>query len=389
MDFQDVIDRNQTNSMKWDFYPDRYGADDLWPMWVADMDFQAPKPVLDAMQEVLDHGIFGYHRRPKPLFDATSAWLKKRFDWDVSNDQIVFTPGVVPAISHIIQTFTEKGDGIIIQPPVYYPFYALVHNNERTLARNPLKETEQGFTMDFEDLEEKMKEAEMLLLCSPHNPIGRVWTKQELSKVAELAEKHQVLVVSDEIHADIVLEGEHLPFSKVAAENNVETITCLAPSKTFNLASLQLSYVVFENGDSQQAYENHLQREFVGIDNPFASAAAEAAYRHGEEWLEQMLNYVRDNVKHMSTYIESAMPEMKVIEPEGTYLVWIDMRGLNMGNKEMEQWLRRDAKLALSDGPIFGSEGAGFVRMNAACPRETLDEGLRRLKAARDRMGTA
>lgn len=388
MDFQNVIDRNQTNSMKWDFYPDVYGAGDLWPMWVADMDFQAPKPVLDAMHEVINHGVFGYHRRPKSLFDATTSWLEHRFNWSISDEQIVFTPGVVPAISHIIQTFTKKEDGIIIQPPVYFPFYALVQNNERTLLRNPLQETKNGFTMDFEDLEEKMKEAEMMILCSPHNPIGRVWTQEELTRLAELAEKHEVLVVSDEIHADIILDGKHTPLSKAAEGKNVETMTCLAPSKTFNLASLQLSYVVFENNESKKAYEKHLQQEFVGINNPLATVAAESAYRHGEEWLEQMLEYVRANVEHVKQYVESEMPEIKVVKPEGTYLIWIDMRGLNMENKELEQWLRRDAKLALSDGPNFGKEGGGFVRMNAACPRETIEEGLRRLKEAYDRLNT-
>ncbi|RSL31961.1 pyridoxal phosphate-dependent aminotransferase [Salibacterium salarium] len=383
MDFEKVIDRNETNSMKWDFYPDRYGADDLWPMWVADMDFQTPKSVRDAMQEVVDHGIFGYHRRPTSLFDATTAWLKNRFDWEVNNSQIVFTPGVVPAISHLIQTFTEEGDGVIIQPPVYYPFYALVHNNKRTLVRNPLKETEQGFTVDLDDLEKKMQDgAKMLLLCSPHNPIGRVWSEEELTEIAKLAETYKVLVVSDEIHADLILEGKHTPFAKAAAGREVETMTCLAPSKTFNLASLQLSYVVFENDRSQKAYETHLQREFVGIDNPFATAAAEAAYRHGEEWLEHLLEYVRHNVQYVKEYIETNMPEMKVIEPEGTYLIWIDMRELNKNDKELEAWLRKEAKLALSEGHIFGEEGSGFVRINAACPRTTLEEGLKRMNTA-------
>ncbi|MDQ0298473.1 cystathionine beta-lyase [Salibacterium salarium] len=383
MDFEKVIDRNKTNSMKWDFYPDRYGADDLWPMWVADMDFQTPQPVLDAMQEVVNHGIFGYHRRPSSLFDATTEWLKKRFDWDVDNNQIVFTPGVVPAISHLIQTFTEEGDGVIIQPPVYYPFYALVQNNKRTLVRNPLKEAEEGFTVDLEDLEKKMQAgAKMLLLCSPHNPIGRVWSEQELTEIAKLAETYNVFVVSDEIHADLILEGKHTPFAKVAADREVETMTCLAPSKTFNLASLQLSYVVFENSRSQKAYEAHLQREFVGIDNPFATVAAEAAYRHGEEWLESLLEYVRNNVRYVKEYIETNIPGMKVIEPEGTYLIWIDMRGLNKSDKELEHWLRKNAKLALSEGHIFGEEGSGFVRINAACPKTTLEEGLKRLKKA-------
>ncbi|WP_158736503.1 MalY/PatB family protein [Alteribacillus sp. YIM 98480] len=387
MDFEKVIDRNKTNSMKWDFVADRYGSSDLWPMWVADMDFQAPQPVLDAMQEVLNHGIFGYHRRPKSLREATTAWLQKRFDWKCDNDQLVFTPGVVPAISHLIQTFTNKDDGIIIQPPVYYPFYALINNNERKLLRNPLKETDNGFTVDLDDLEKKMQDgAKMLLLCSPHNPIGRVWSYQELDSIAKLCEKYNVFVVSDEIHADLVLEGKHIPFSKVAADRNVETITCMAPSKTFNLAALQLSYVVFEKKASQKAYEAHLQRQFVEIDNPFATVAAEAAYREGEAWLEKLLEYVRENVQYVKEYIESNIPEMKVIKPEGTYLVWVDMRNLNMESSKLQSWLREEGKLALSDGHIFGDEGAGFARINVACPRENVDEGLRRLKNAYDNM---
>ncbi|SDH71385.1 MalY/PatB family protein [Alteribacillus bidgolensis] len=385
MDFEKVIDRNKTNSMKWDFVSDRYGSSDLWPMWVADMDFQAPQPVLDAMQEVLNHGIFGYHRRPKSLREATTAWLQKRFDWECDNDQLVFTPGVVPAISHLIQTFTNKDDGVIIQPPVYYPFYALINNNERKLLRNPLKETDNGFTVDLDDLEKKMQDgAKMLLLCSPHNPIGRVWSYEELDSIAKLCEKYSVFVVSDEIHADLVLEGKHIPFAKVAADRNVETITCMAPSKTFNLAALQLSYVVFEKKASQKAYEAHLQRQFVEIDNPFATVAAEAAYREGEAWLEKLLEYVRENVQYVKEYIESNIPEMKVIKPEGTYLVWVDMRNLNMESSKLQSWLREEGKLALSDGHIFGDEGAGFARINVACPRENVDEGLRRLKNAYD-----
>ncbi|MFB4163112.1 MalY/PatB family protein [Alteribacillus sp. JSM 102045] len=383
MDFEKVIDRNKTNSMKWDFVSERYGSSDLWPMWVADMDFQAPQPVLDAMQKVLDHGIFGYHRRPASLREATTSWIQKRFDWTLSNDQLVFTPGVVPAISHLIQTFTEKGDGIIIQPPVYYPFYALIDNNERKLLRNPLKETENGFTVDLEDLEKQMQAgAKMLLLCSPHNPIGRVWKQEELEAVADLCEKYDVFVVSDEIHADLVLEGKHIPFSKAAAEKNIEVITCMAPSKTFNLAALQLSYVVFEKKASQKKYEAHLKRQFVEIDNPFATVAAEAAYREGEEWLENLLDYVRGNVKFVKQYIETNMPEMKVIEPEGTYLVWVDMSGLNMEASKLQSWLREEGKLALSDGHIFGEEGAGFARINVACPRNNVEEGLSRLQKA-------
>ncbi|MFB5663836.1 MalY/PatB family protein [Alteribacillus sp. HJP-4] len=383
MQFDKVHDRKNTNSMKWDHTAERYGSSDLWPMWVADMDFQAPQPVLNALKEVAEHGIFGYHRRPESIREVTTSWIKKRFGWNVNNNQIVYTPGVVPAISHLIKTFTEKGDGIIIQPPVYYPFYALIEYTERKLLRNPLKETTDGFTVDLEDLEQKMKEgAKILLLCSPHNPIGRVWTKEELDRIADLCETYGVLVISDEIHADLILKGKHIPFASAAAGRNIETITCMAPSKTFNLAALQLSYVVFENEDSQKAYEEHLKRNFVEIDNPFATVAAEAAYRDGEEWLEEMLEYVRGNVSYVKSFIDKNMPEMEVIEPEGTYLIWIDMRRLKMSASEQQDWLRQEGKLALSDGHIFGREGAGFVRINVACPRANVEEGLNRLQKA-------
>ncbi|WP_240374529.1 MalY/PatB family protein [Bacillus piscicola] len=385
MSFENVINRKNTNSLKWDHTAERYGAQELWPMWVADMDFRAPEPVIEAMQDVLNHGVFGYHRRPESLREATTAWIAKRFDWMVENKQLVFTPGVVPAISHVIQTFTEKGDGIIIQPPVYYPFYSLIESNERKLLRNPLKETEQGFTVDLEDLEVQMqKGAKMLLLCSPHNPIGRVWSADELENIAMLCEKYNVLVVSDEIHADLVLQGKHIPFAKAAAKKDINVVTCMAPSKTFNLAALQLSYVIFEKEELQKAYEAHLQQQFVGIDSPFATAAAEAAYREGETWLEEMLDYVRGNVRYVKEFVDTNMNLLDVMEPEGTYLVWVDMRKLNMDASELESWLRKEAQVAFSDGHIFGKEGAGFVRINVACPRANVEEGLHRLQSAYD-----
>ncbi|RKD68800.1 cystathionine beta-lyase [Sinobaca qinghaiensis] len=383
MVFENVIDRKKTNSMKWDFTAERYGSSDLWPMWVADMDFQAPRHVLDEMQKIVDHGVFGYHRRPESLQEATLAWIEKRFNWKVEKEQLAFTPGVVPAISHLIQTFTEKGDGVIIQPPVYYPFYALIDNNERKMMKNPLKETDEGFTFDLENLEEQMKQgAKMLLLCSPHNPIGRVWEKEELQGVAALCKQYGVFVVSDEIHADLILEGTHTPFSTIAKEHGVETMTCMAPSKTFNLAALSLSYVVFDQVDSRKAYEKHLADEFVEINNPFATAAAEAAYREGEEWLEELLAYLRGNVEYVKDYVESNMPDLHVIKPQGTYLIWIDMRALGLSATEQQNWLREEGRLAVSDGHIFGTEGAGFIRINVACPRANVEEGLQRLYKA-------
>ncbi|WP_054636371.1 MalY/PatB family protein [Thalassobacillus sp. C254] len=383
MNFDEVFERKQTNSMKWDLLKERYQSEDLWPMWVADMDFQAPPPVLDAMRQVVDHGIFGYHARPDSLREVTAGWLKKRFKWEVQKEDFVFTPGVVPAISHLIKTFTAKGDQVIIQTPVYYPFYSLIKNSERTLVKNPLKETDDGFVMDLDDLEEKMKAgARMLLLCSPHNPIGRVWKKEELRKVGELAEKYNVLVVSDEIHADLILKGEHVPFAKVNNDLDVSVITCMAPSKTFNLAALQLSYVIFQDSEERTLYEKHLSNEFVGIDNPFATVAAEAAYLHGEPWLEALLEYIKGNVELVKQDIETNMPKIKVVEPEGTYLIWLDFREFGMSGLELQEWLRKEGNLALSDGHIFGPEGSGFARMNLACPKSHVEEGLRRLNQA-------
>ncbi|PSL44489.1 cystathionine beta-lyase [Salsuginibacillus halophilus] len=376
-------ERWNTNSMKWDMLEERYNNPDLWPMWVADMDFQAPQPVLEAMREVLDHGIFGYHVRPKSLYKAVQGWLSRRFSWEVNTDQMVFTPGVVPSISHLIQTFTEEGDGVIIQTPVYYPFFPLVRNHNRHLIQNPLVETESGYEINFTELESQMKEgARMIVLCSPHNPVGRVWTKAELEEVARLAEVYNVFVVSDEIHADLIFQGEHVPFVHAAKGYQVETATCLAPSKTFNIASLQLSYVVFENSSLQRRFENQLKTNFVGIDNPLASAACEAAYNEGEQWLEDLIAYLKGNIAYLKAQVAENMPEIKVFEPEGTYLVWMDFRGLGLYGEDLQTWLREEAGLALNDGHMFGEAGNGFARMNIACPRSHIEKGVQLLQHA-------
>ncbi|WP_018921806.1 MalY/PatB family protein [Salsuginibacillus kocurii] len=383
MNFDEEIKRKHTHSMKWDMLQERYESDDLWAMWVADMDFKVPQEILDALQEVVDHGVFGYHFPPDSLKEEIRSWLDRRFDYAINPQQIVFTPGVVPAIHHLIQTFTNEGDGIVIQTPVYYPFFALVKENNRKLLENPLTDETSGFTMNFEHLEEQFKNgAKMLILCSPHNPIGRVWTEEEQRRLAELCEKYGVFVVSDEIHADLIFKGKHLPFSNVARDYSINLATCMAPSKTFNLAALQMSYVIFDDSTLQKSYEAQLKSNFVGGISPFAVASCEAAYRKGEPWLEKLLAYIQENISYVKKEIKNHLPEVTVHEPEGTYLIWIDFRKLGFTSTSLQKWLREEAGLALGEGHVFGKEGSGFARMNVACPKGHVEEGVRRLKEA-------
>ncbi|GAK05349.1 cystathionine beta-lyase [Geomicrobium sp. JCM 19037] len=387
MNFDEIIERNQTNSMKWDAVKTIYKSDDVWPMWVADMDFKAPQPVLDALHNVTEHGVFGYHLPPESLREAISEWMLKRFDWQVETKQITFTPGVVPAIHHLIQALTNEGDKVIIQPPVYYPFFSLVNVNKRELLENFLLEDSGSYQMDMDDLETHMKNgAKMLILCNPHNPSGRMWKHDELVKLLELCKKYNVTLVSDEIHSDVILHGKHVPLASIAGAEDVQVATCMAPSKTFNLAALQLSYVISNDDELQRKLELQMKKTFSGIGSPFASAAAEAAYREGEPWLEDMLAYVQSNVDYVKQRLDEQMPKIRYMDPESTYLLWLDFRALNFEEKDLEQWLRQDARLALNDGHTFGKPGSGFARMNLGCPRSHVKEGLDRLQKAYEQL---
>jgi len=387
LNFDEIIDRKQTNSMKWDALKERYKSDDLWPMWVADMDFKVPEVVQKALHNVTEHGVFGYHFPPASLREAIVEWMDKRFEWTIEQEDITFTPGVVPAIHQLISVLTEEGDGIIVQPPVYYPFFALVNTNRRTLLENDLVERNGTYEIDFDDLEEKMKSgAKMLILCNPHNPGGRMWNKEELTKIAVLAKQYDVIIVSDEIHSDITFRGNHVPFASLEAATDLQVATCMAPSKTFNLAALQLSYVISNQRELQQKLEFSMRQNFTGIGNPYSSAAAEAAYREGEPWLTNLLAYVRDNIDYAEKRLKEEMPKVDFVDPEATYLLWMDFRQLGMDDQALQQWLREEARLALNDGHTFGKPGSGFARMNLACPRSHVEEGLNRLKQAYDRL---
>ncbi|THE14166.1 pyridoxal phosphate-dependent aminotransferase [Bacillus timonensis] len=378
--FDESINRLQTNSVKWDEVENLFGDKEILPMWVADMDFKSPQPVIDALKERADHGIYGYTTRPDSYYEATVGWMQRRHNWTIEKDWIIFTPGVVPALGIIVQNFTNPGDKIIIQQPVYYPFMSVIEKNGREIVNNPLRLENGRYYMDFEDLEKKIDPSvKMIILSNPHNPVGRVWAKDELTRLGEICLKHNILVVSDEIHFDLVYEGNvHTPFASISEEFAGHSITCTAPSKTFNLAGLQTSNMIIPNQDLRERFTKALEDRFIGMTNTFGVTALIAAYEKGEEWLDQLLVYLKGNLDFLNEYIKSNIPEVKVIEPDATYLVWLDCRELGMDAKKLEEVIQKQGKVAFDEGYIFGKEGEGFTRINIACPRALLEEGLKR-----------
>ncbi|WML42929.1 MalY/PatB family protein [Neobacillus sp. PS3-40] len=383
-DFDKEINRINTASEKWDEVENLFGDKDILPMWVADMDFRVPEPVIDAIKDRAEHGIFGYTARTESYYEAVIDWMKRRHNWIVEKEWICHSPGVVPALSLIVQTFTKPGDKIIIQPPVYYPFTKVIEKHGRKIVANPLEFKEGRYMMDYEDLEKKIDpDTKMIILSSPHNPVGRVWNKEELIRLGEICLKHNILIVSDEIHFDLIYKGHsHTPFASISEEFAQNSIICTAPSKTFNLAGMQTSNIIIPNEKIRTTYINILEIFSISMISSFGLVATESAYRYGEDWLEELLHYLQQNLDFLTNYIETNMKELKVIQPEGTYLVWIDCRGLGMDAKVLEKWMQTKAKVALDEGYIFGQEGEGFTRINIACPRSILEEGLKRIEKA-------
>ncbi|MGI5858610.1 MAG: MalY/PatB family protein [Tepidanaerobacteraceae bacterium] len=384
-DFDKVIDRSKNYSSKWDELGKMYGRDDLLPLWVADMDFMSPKPVIEAIEARAKQGIYGYTSKPESYFESVARWMKKRHDWDVKTDWMIFSPGVVPALSFIVNALTHPGDKILVQSPVYYPFFKVIENNGRRVVNNPLLFNDGRYTMDFDDLEEKVKDPQvkLLFLCSPHNPVGRVWTEEELKKLGRICIDNNILIISDEIHQDILYPGvKHTPFASISEEFALNSITCTAPSKTFNLAGLQTSSIVIPNKIYYDVYKNFMTRIHLLRNNAFGLVALEAAYTYGEEWLDQFLEYLDGNLKTLSEGIEKDIPQIKIIKPEGTYLVWMNCRELGFDSKHLSDFMINKARLALDDGYWFGTGGEGFQRINLACPRAYVNEALTRLKKA-------
>lgn len=384
-DFDKITERRGTNSLKYDFAEERGKSEHLLPLWVADMDFPAAAPILDRLAESVRHGIFGYSDTKEPYFQAVQSWYRENFQWTVQPEWLVKTPGVVFAIAMAIRAFTEPGDGVMIQQPVYYPFSEAILDNGRELINSPLRLTNGRYEMDFDDMEAKFKSGrvKLLLLCSPHNPVGRVWTEEELRRAGQLCLQYGVLVVSDEIHSDFVYPGfRHRVFADLSPAFADITVTCTAPSKTFNLAGLQTSNIFISNEELRQSFRGEIAAAGYSQLNQLGLVACQAAYEAGGEWLGQLREYLCGNLAYVREYLRERLPEVKLIEPEGTYLIWLDFRGLGLTETQREELIVDKAGLWLDSGDMFGPDGEGFERINIACPRATLEEAFRRLERA-------
>jgi cystathionine beta-lyase len=380
-DFDTVIGRKNTNSLKYDFAKERGKPDGLLPMWVADMDFPAPPEVLEDLHRVVNHGIFGYTEVKDDYYDALTAWFSSRFGYLFERRDVVKTPGVVLALALSVRAFTEPGDSILIQTPVYYPFYDVIRQNGRKLIENPLVLRDGRYEIDFEDFERKIKENEvkLFLLCSPHNPVGRVWTLNELTRIRDICDKYGVLVVADEIHCDFVWEGfTHICFGTLSENCVVAT----APSKTFNLAGLHAANVIIKNPQLRAKFKAEMSNVGLSQLNVMGLTACQSAYKNGSEWLAELKTYIQDNIKLVDTYLKENIPKIKLVKPEGTYLLWLDFREYGLSQEELQHKIEVSAHLWLDSGTMFGEGGNGFFRINIACPKTTLLEALKRLESA-------
>ncbi|MDY6801203.1 MAG: PatB family C-S lyase [Bacteroidota bacterium] len=381
--FDKIINRDNTSSVKFDLREKVFGKQDVIPMWVADMDFETPDFIIHALKKRLEHPILGYSYRPDSYFHSIINWVKRRHQWDIEKEWISFSPGIVPAINMAIMAYTKPGDKILVQPPVYHPFFSAIKNNNRIQVDNPLKLQNGRYFIDFKDLKAKLKDAKMILLSNPHNPGGAVWTKEELQTIGELCVENDVLIMADEIHADIVFKpAQYVPMASVSPEIADQTVTFIAPSKTFNMAGLATSSVITSNKILKEKFDQVLETIHIGMGNIFGTVATEAAYNLGDQWLNELLEYLSQNMDYVEQFITKYIPQIKVIRPEGTYLMWLDCSGLNLKNKDLKDFMIHDARLGFNDGRMFGTGGEGFMRMNVACPRITIEQALIKLKEA-------
>ena len=382
-DFDKVIDRRKTSCMKWDYLKEFFGEDDLNSMWIADMDFMTPPEILSPIVDRAMHGVFGYTGIPDEFFNAVISWFSDRYGWKIRKEWITAAPGVVPALNLVIQEFTDKGDGIIIQPPVYFPFRDSIDLNERKLLNNELLLVDGRYEIDWKDLEEKAESARLFIFCSPHNPVSRVWTKDELERLGEICADNDLLVFSDEIHADIVFKPfRHLPTGLVSDDLAGRTISAYATSKTFNLAGLQMSINVIPDEEIRKQFGLSMRKLHLNMSGIFGITGTQAAYSNGKEWLEELLLYLWRNVETVRAFLNEKIPEILLIEPEGTYLLWLDCRRLGMNDDELADFFVREAGLALSSGIMFGPGGSGFMRMNIGCPVRSILSALSALEKA-------
>ena len=383
--FDEIIDRSHNRSAKYDEAGKKFGSRDVIPLWIADMDFKTAQPVIDALKARAEEGIWGYTSRPDSYYEAVCGWQKRRNGWDIDKSMISFNLGVVPALSSMVYVFTEPGDKVLIQTPVYSEFYDVTESWGREVVESPLKEQDGRWAIDFEDFEEKAKEAKIFFLCSPHNPLGIVWTREELERMCNICIANNVLIVSDEIHSDLVFHGKkHIPTATLSPEIATHVISCISGTKTFNLAGLQASATIFPNQKLKARFDKFWFNLDIHRNNAFSTIAMEVAFNEGEEWLEQLLGYIGGNFEFIKDYCAANIPQVKPNVPDATYLVWLDCRGLGMGNEELRDFMIRKAGLGLNEGWSFGRSLSGFMRLNAACPRPVLEKAMEQLKHAVD-----
>ncbi|MGA2142483.1 MAG: PatB family C-S lyase [Brevinematales bacterium] len=388
-DFDAIIERANTDSIKWDGAGDIFGRKDILPMWVADMDFASPPGVIEAIKKRASHGLFGYTGPSGRYHESFIRWMETRHKWEIMENWLLHSPGVVSSIINSILAFTEPGDPVLIQPPVYHPFYSCIKDNHRRLVINPLKYEDSRYSIDFDDLDLKLSGGvKMMVLCSPHNPVGRVWKKEELLKIGELCLTHGTLLVSDEIHCDIVFSGhDHIPMGSLSREIAMNTVTCISATKTFNLAGLAESLVIAPDEIRKIRLEKTLRKNGAGILNIFGMTASQEAFGGGgEEWVEELIEYLQGNLKYLTEVLDSLEPRIKLIEPEGTYLAWLDCRSLPVAPADLNKFFIHEAGVGLNDGAMFGTSGSGFQRLNFACPRSILEKGMEKIEKAVKRL---
>ncbi|WP_289103733.1 MalY/PatB family protein [uncultured Fusobacterium sp.] len=384
--FDEKIDRSKNHSAKWAELGKKFGTDDLFPMWIADMDIKTAPEIVQAMKEKVEQEIFGYVYRPDSYYKSAAEWLERRFGYKISEKTLIHSPGVVPSLSILVKLMTNEDEKILIQTPVYYPFAETIKDNNRTLVTNELVRDENGYyTMNFDDLEEKLSDEKVTLfiLCSPHNPVGRVWKKEELAKVGELCLKYNVRIIADEIWRDIIMPGVvHTPMASISKEIEDITVTCFSPTKTFNIAGLQASFATFPRKEELERFERELGILDIKRNNPFSLVAFETAYTKCDEWVNQLNEFLSSNMDYAIDFIKNRIPEVKICKAEGTYLLWLDFSSLGFTKEELSEFMKREAKVAMDDGYWFGDNGIGYERMNIACPRYMLEEGLTRIEKA-------
>lgn len=382
-DFDQVIDRSGNRASKYDERVMKFGTDKVIPLWVADMDFKTAQPIIDACVKKAEEGIWGYTSRPASYFEAVKGWEKRRNNWDVDTSLMSWSLGVVPALSVLVKIFSHTGDKVMIQTPVYSEFYDVTEAWEREVVENKLVEENGTWHIDFEDFEKKAREVKIFLLCSPHNPLGIVWSREDLQRMADICIANDVLLVSDEIHSDLIFHGrKHIPTATLSPEIASKVISCVSATKTFNLAGLQASTTIFPNLEMKKKFDRFWMNMDIHRNNAFSSVAMEAAYNEGEEWLEQLLEYISGNFDYIKEYCDKYIPKIKPSVPDATYLVWLDCRELGMDNEQLRSFMIEKAGLGLNEGYTFGRSLSGYMRLNAACPRSVLEQAMKQLKEA-------